>query len=318
MKITLMGTGTSHGLPVIGCDCHVCSSPYKKDKRMRCSAYVQHQDKAILIDAGPEFRLQALRTGIKQIDTVLLTHAHADHLHGLDDLRIFSYVKLGGVRQASQGSAQDLKVTESEGDALPIYTNSTAINDIHYRFAYVFGPPKLGGGMPKLRLIDADSITPEQPLMVGSIHVLPIPMMHGPIPTTGWLLSCEGLDGKRHSIAYLTDCSQIPDSSLLRIQQNCGILDHVIIDGLRRKPHSTHCSYEEALAYAEQLSPRNIWLTHLNHDLRHTEILRFLKTIYPKHPALQKILAAGGTISPAYDGLVLTAGENEGLHAEEP
>lgn len=309
MKMTLMGTGTSHGLPVIGCDCHVCSSPYKKDKRMRCSAYVQNKDTAILIDVGPEFRLQALATGIKHIDAVLLTHSHADHLHGLDDLRIFSYVKLGGKRNASEETAQDLKITQSDGKALSVYCNTNTLEDTLYRFAYVFGPPKLGGGMPKLTLVDNKDITPKQPLIIGSIRILPVPMMHGPVPTSGWLLSCTEADGQRHSIAYLTDCSLIPETSLKLIKQECGILDHLVIDGLRRKPHATHCSYEEALSYAEQLSPRNIYLTHMNHDLRHNEIKRFLRGIIAQHPALQAIIEEGGTIAPAYDGLVLDTTE---------
>ena len=315
MKMTLMGTGTSHGLPVIGCDCHVCTSPYKKDKRLRCSAYVVQGEAAdkeaahILIDCGPEFRLQALATGIKYIDAVLLTHSHADHLHGLDDLRIFSYVKLGGVRGAAEGSAKDLKVTESAGGGLPVYANSTAIKDLRYRFAYVFDPPKLGGGMPKIRLTDCAALTPEQPLALKGIQALPVPMLHGPLPTAGWLLSCRGKDGKKHSIAYLTDCSSIPESSLALIRQESGILDHVVIDGLRRKPHSTHCSYEEALCYAGQLNPRNVWLTHLNHDLRHSEIAAFVRGLVKKNPALEGIQQAGGIISPAYDALVLTAGE---------
>ena len=352
MKMTLLGTGTSHGIPVIGCSCRVCASPYQKDKRLRCSAYIeQHGGSAesgftaktdtsmnraplspaahgafasrhatdevsastaitsLLIDVGPEFRLQALRYGIRQLNAVLLTHSHADHLHGLDDLRIFSYVKLGGKREAAAVSCNSLSVEETAGAGLPLYCNENTLRDVQSRFSYVFAPPKLGGGMPKLQLIDTSAYSREQPLAVGSLRVLPVPMLHGVLPTNGYLISCTGSDGETHSIAYLTDCSVIPESSIALIRAAAGTLDHAVIDGLRRTPHSTHCSFDEALSYAAQLEPRHTWLTHINHDLRHREIQRYINSQLPHHAALQRIVASGGSVAPAYDGLVLESGE---------
>ena len=313
MKLTLLGTGTSHGVPVIGCTCRVCTSPFKKDKRLRCSAFIEHEGTAVLIDVGPEFRLQALQCGLRRLDAVLLTHSHADHLHGLDDLRVFSYIKLGGTRQAAEAAAHVLQVTESNGAALPIYANSTTITDVHSRFSYVFEPPKLGGGMPKVQLIDCNAYDGAVPLTIGALSVIPVPMQHGVLPTTGWLLSCIARDGKKHSIAYLTDCSLIPDSSLQLIMQHAGILDHVVIDGLRQKPHATHCSYDEALTYVNELCPQHTWLTHLNHTLRHTEIQHYinrqLHLQQSRYPQLARIVASGGSVAPAYDGLVLLSGE---------
>lgn len=333
--MTLMGTGTSHGLPVIGCSCRVCTSPYKKDKRLRCSALIEApcapdekvpthraapqaadeeaaacKSLSVLIDAGPEFRLQALRYHIAHLNAVLLTHSHADHLHGLDDLRIFSYVKLHGTRGAADASCTSTELQESGGEALSVYCNKTALSDVQYRFSYVFEPPKIGGGMPKIQLVENSAYTPESPLAIGALRIIPIPMLHGALPVSGYLISCTGGDAKKHSIAYLTDCSNIPQSSLSLIKQHAGILDHAVIDGLRRKPHATHCSYDEALMYAEELKPRHTWLTHLAHDMRHTEIQRYINAQLSLYPSLQRIVAdEGGSVSPAYDGLILQSGE---------
>ena len=141
MKMTLLGTGTSHGVPVIGCSCNTCTSKDPHDSRYRTSAFIEPEN--LLIDTGPEFRLQALRKGIKKISAVFLTHSHSDHLNGLDDLRTFSHTDVPLSKSSS----------ETEGDGLPVYADSRTVGDIKRRFDYVFRPPKEGGGKPKLKLI---------------------------------------------------------------------------------------------------------------------------------------------------------------------
>lgn len=188
MKITLLGTGTSHGIPCIACDCPVCTSSDPHDNRMRCSAFVENENAdgtktSILIDIGPEFRIQAIREHIKAIDAVLLTHSHSDHLHGLDDIRIFSHtISSGHITNPKMG-------LETKGPGIAIYSNAQSLRDVRYRFAYVFRETQLGGGKPKLRLVDERIFRKRQPQEFGDIHVTPIQMKHGKIDTTGWLLS---------------------------------------------------------------------------------------------------------------------------------
>src|SRR5574344_2784764 len=188
MQMILMGTGTSHGIPVIGCGCKVCTSRDKKDKRFRCSAYITSGDSVsrtdIVIDTGPEFRMQALKYKIRRLDAVLLTHSHADHLHGLDDLRIFSSVR---PPKCSMTIACESHFKETK--PLPIYANSNTIEDVHSRFSYIFTPPKEGGGKPKLDMEDCEKLTAENPLKIGTVQILPVPIMHGTLKDSGWLFT---------------------------------------------------------------------------------------------------------------------------------
>ena len=133
--------------------------------------------------------------------------------------------------------------------------------------------------------------------------------MHGELPTAGYLLSCIGADSKKHSIAYLTDCSFICEESLEIIKQNCGILDHVIIDALREVKHSTHCSFSEALEYANQLCAKNTWFTHICHESSHMQIVSYIQDHLAQYPQLERIIENGGSVAPAYDGLVISCGE---------
>ena len=301
MKMILMGTGTSHGVPVIACNCAVCRSNAPEDKRLRCSAFIK-EPVNIVIDTGPEFRIQALKYKITHLDAVLLTHGHADHLDGLDDLRVFSHSR------SADGSAKNPKGLETQGKGLSVYANNDAINDVKKRFDYVFKTVPLGGGKPKLDMEDCSSFTPGHPLKIGLLEILPVPLLHGTLPDSGWLISeYNKTDGKKHSIAYLTDLSSIPDSSIQLIQANAGILEHAVIDGLKLKPHVTHFSYEQAMALAEQIKPKHTWLTHLTHELSHKQVKEFTAAVLPNYPSLSKIVSKGGSVGPAYDGLELQA-----------
>ena len=292
MKLTLMGTGTSHGVPVIGCGCKVCTSADPRDNRLRCGAYLTHGTTAVAVDVGPEFRLQALQFGITRLDAVLLTHSHADHLHGLDDLRVFSHTK---------PCRYDARAyPETAGSGLPIYANEQTLDDIRFRFAYLFAVHKEGGGVAKLDFRDCGT----EPFTLGDVRVLPVPLRHGHTDTTGWLFSCRERGRARH-IAYLTDCSEIPAASFTLIARNARVLDHVVIDGLRERPHSTHFSFAQALAAADKIGARHTWLTHVNHDMLHTEIQAYIDGMVPRFPRLRAIVRSGGSVAPAYDGLEL-------------
>ena len=299
MKMTLMGTGTSHGVPVIGCDCAVCRSTDPRDTRFRCSAYITDPAR-ILIDIGPEFRMMALKYRIQELDAVLLTHGHADHLHGLDDLRIFSHTC------SSDANPSNPRSMETEGKGIAIYANPTCIEDVKYRFDYVFKDVQLGGGKPKLDMEDNSCFTAGKPLVINGLEILPVPLLHGKLDDSGYLLSeTSPRDGRRHSIAYLTDLSSIPDASVGLIKENAGLLDHLVIDAIRVRPHATHFNFSGALDLAERLAPRHTWFIHLTHDLSHLQLEEFSAAILHEYPVLRQTVQEGGSVAPAYDGLVL-------------
>lgn len=287
MKLTFLGSGTSNGVPVIACDCKICRNHYPKDKRNRASVYIQTNDnKFILIDIGPEFRLQAVKHRIKKIDCLLLTHSHADHLHGIDDLRSFSSMCF---------KRTEANASFFDAPPIPIYANKTTIDDVQSRFGYFFYTPKEGGGHAKVQLNEVST----ESFMIGETKITPIPMMHGHLETIGWLLTEKNQNGEAQSIAYLTDCSYISDESIQLIHQNAGTIQHLIIDGLRIKPHSTHFSYLQAMEAAEKIGGNQVWITHLTHHNGHKETKKYLKDHLKDFPKLTK------NISPAWDGLVL-------------
>lgn len=281
MKLTFLGTGTSHGVPVIACDCPICKSTNPKDKRNRSSAYIHtDDDKYILIDIGPEFRIQALTYNVRKVDALLLTHSHADHLHGIDDLRIFS---------ADCYKRSEKNASFVDAPPIPIYTNEETIKDVEVRFAYFFHHAKEGGGHAKVNLIEA-----KQNFNIGDTVVTPIPMLHGHTHTVGWLLT-----ENEKSLAYLTDCNFISDESFELISKNKKRLVHLVIDGLRVQEHSTHFSFLQAMAAAERIGAENVWLTHLTHHHSHEETLLYVKEHLKDFPNLTK------NVSPAWDGLEL-------------
>ena len=252
MKVTVLGSGTSHGIPVVGCGCPVCASDDPRDKRMRSSIYIEGSGgECILIDAGPEFRLQALRAGIRHLDAILLTHAHADHIHGLDDVRPLS-----------------------REQPIPVYGNEQTITEMEERFSYIFGTKwgkaQQGGGKPRLSPRIADSSASSKPVRIGGLSAAPVPVKHGILDILGWELQ-ESNCAK--SLLYLTDTSAIPPSSLSQLlSENSRLSRVIIIGGLRKKPHETHFSFDEALNAALGLGSESIYLTHICHEHSHEEI----------------------------------------------
>lgn len=231
-RVTLLGTGTSHGVPMIGCTCAVCRSDDPHDRRLRPSVVVQVQDgPAVLVDTGTDLRQQALAHGLSRIDAILYTHSHADHVMGLDEVRRFNAVA---------------------GGALPAYADARTAAEIRRTFAYIFEPPaEKGGGIPQidLRVIDGA-------FSIGPLHVVPVPVLHGSRAILGYRFG---------EFAYLTDCSAIPESSW-PLLEGVGVL---VIDALRHRRHPTHFSLAEAVDVAGRLGPRATWFTHIAHDLPH-------------------------------------------------
>ena len=239
MKVTILGSGTSHGIPVVGCGCEVCTSQDPRDNRTRSSILIEHQGHVILVDAGTDFRFQALRTGINRLDSILMTHAHADHLHGLDDTRSLTYNK-----------------------SLEVYGSKDTIAEIRNKFDYVFKSTQLGGGKPNLRLIDHRG----EEISINGIRILPIPVKHGELDIFGYRIG---------EFAYITDCSEIPSSSFSLL---AGIRI-LVINALRYRPHPTHFSIDRALEVSGKIGAEEVWLTHLCHEVSHKTLTDDLERI---------------------------------------
>lgn len=233
LRLTFLGTGTSHGIPMIGCRCPVCRSPDPRNQRFRPSVVVEWRGKTILVDTPPELRLQLLRADVPHVDALVFTHTHADHLFGLDDVRVFS----------SHGRG-----------ALPVYGSLQTLDNLRRQFFYVFAPTPAAGGKPQLDLNPIDPL--DQPFVAAGLLVQPIPVLHGTTPVLGFRFA---------NVAYVTDTNQIPPASLDLLKG----LDVLVLDALRESPHPTHFSLPEALAVVELLEPRQTYLTHICHELEH-------------------------------------------------
>lgn len=303
MKLTVMGSGTSHGIPVIGCSCSVCTSKDVRDTRYRSSAFVTDGTANVVIDVGPEFRLQALRQGIKSLDAVFLTHGHADHLHGLDDIRIFSSTKQNGVWH-KQTSLFDV-LFHRHGEGLKVFADKTTRKTILSHFDYIFKKTQKGGGKPRIDLWEVESFSEKNPIRINSMSVIPIPLRHGKVESTGYLFLQQQTDETVHSIAYLTDLNYISEKSVELINRNKGILNHLVIDGLRIKPHSTHFNFDEAMECSQKLEPRHTWFIHITHDVSHAGIQQYIDSNLHRFPKLEQIVASGGSVCPGYDTMMV-------------
>ncbi len=232
MKLTFLGTGTSTGVPSIGCDCDTCVSEDPRDKRLRVSILIEHAGRSILVDTSIDFRQQALRANIRHLDAVLITHCHVDHVFGLDDIRPLNF------RYGAMG----------------VYANELAWTDLRRIFQYIFKPTHFGGGLPQLI---PHTVVPNAPFMIGNeIEIMPLEVTHGRLPVIAY---------RFNDFAYATDLKTIPPASMEGLRG----LDVLVLDCVRFKPHSTHLCLDEALAYIEELKPKRAFLTHLNHDVMH-------------------------------------------------
>lgn len=230
-QLTFLGTGTSNGIPMIGCQCPVCHSTDPKDWRNRSSAVVRWNGRTYLIDTATELRIQALALGLSEIDAVIMTHAHADHTGGFDDLRRFN---------------------ELAQRRLPVYAGAETAAILRERYAYAFTEEfPFFGGKPDLNLFEV-----EEAFYPFGDPVVPIPVTHGRTLVHGFRFG---------PLAYVTDAKIIPDESMERL---AGV-DTLVINALRERPHPTHLSVEDALAIIDKLKPRQAFLTHISHELGH-------------------------------------------------
>jgi phosphoribosyl 1,2-cyclic phosphate phosphodiesterase len=256
-QLTFLGTGTSMGVPTLGCDCAVCTSTDPRDRRLRPSLSLRWghrgRERLVLVDTGPDFREQALRNNIRRVDAVFYTHSHADHILGLDDLRPLSFI------------------VNQETGPVPLYASEETTRVLERVFDYTFSPKATYPTRAKVRL---------QPLAqrteVYGVEFVHVPVQHGHMEIAGFRFG---------RIAYLTDVNEIPESSFALL----GGLDHLIISALRHKPHPSHATVEQAIAWSRRIGPRQTWLTHMAHDLGHEETNRSLPD----------------GIELAYDGLTL-------------
>jgi phosphoribosyl 1,2-cyclic phosphate phosphodiesterase len=233
MIVTFLGTGTSTGVPVVGCDCGVCTSENPKNKRLRQSVKIEANGKHFLIDTTPDLRLQLLRDPIPRLDFILFTHSHSDHVMGLDDIRPFNF---------------------RQRETIHAYANAMTAKAIRRAFSYIWNESQLGGGKPQLTLHEVD-----EPFAHDGIEIIPLPVAHGDWTILGFRIG---------PFAYITDTNGIPERTLRLLEG----VDTLALDGLRpAPPHPTHFTIDEAIAAARGVGARVTYLIHLTHDISHDE-----------------------------------------------
>lgn len=228
MKITLLGTGTSQGVPVIGCDCAVCQSTDPRDNRLRAAALVSDGATNVLIDAGPDFRQQMLRAGVRHLDAIFLTHEHNDHVIGLDDVRPFNF---------------------RSGQPIRVYALPRVAAEVRRRFEYVFGEH-----IPGLPQIELCELSENSVVRIGNLRVECIGIQHGRLPILGFRIG---------DLTYLTDVKTIAPQEKAKIAGT----KRLIVNALHHTPHPTHMNLEEALAFAADIRAEHTWLTHISHHM---------------------------------------------------
>ena len=253
--ISVLGSGTSTGVPTIGCRCEVCTSTDPRDNRLRPSILIRYAGRGILVDTTPDFRTQALRAPIERVDAILYTHAHADHILGLDDVRPFNY------RQRSE---------------IPIYAMQETLDAIRRVFQYAFEREPAQTSIPRLKLHAIE----DEPFDLFGLTIVPLPVMHGEARILGFRFGAA---------AYITDQSDIPEPTKEKLHG----LDVLFLDALRHKPHPTHSTVAQSLRWVEELKPRRTFFTHICHDLGHASTEAALpEGVYLAYDGLEIVVEA--------------------------
>jgi phosphoribosyl 1,2-cyclic phosphate phosphodiesterase len=246
MEITILGSGTSHGVPMIGCDCAVCQSDNPLNRRFRPSILVRCSQGNILIDTTPELRMQSLAFDIRRVDAVLITHTHADHIMGLDDLRRFN------------------ELSDAE---IPVYGDTGSLDDIRRIYSYIFRETQAGGGKPRITLHELE---PAFDLL--GVRIEPMQVLHGKLPVVAYRIEDLPSDNppvsRPAAMAYVTDVSRIPEAAMQRLFG----LDLLILDAVRFEPHPTHFGLYQALEVVELVKPKRTLFTHLSHCYDHDTV----------------------------------------------